>query len=264
MQTGQQRYSVSTNQRSGVLGSSCRMHTIVKRREPQGGLHADRRAEEARQRLSHVRGRHLHAGARGQVVPRPGPARYGDEGVRRSVLRDRRAGHRARSGPQPALAGAHRGGALPLRRHDAAVPERLVQPADHERVRRGRRGRLHRRGLSRRRPPHVRPGHFRARRWIRHHGHEDLVPDRGRPTASERAQVLCEQRRVRPLYIGGRHRQGRGGYGPLPVAVLLARAPQRARHQRRAHQQDRPVHAALRAHLLRRCGAVAGVAPRCE
>ena len=34
MQTGQQRYSVSTNQRSGVLGSSCRMHTIVKRREP--------------------------------------------------------------------------------------------------------------------------------------------------------------------------------------------------------------------------------------
>ncbi len=52
------------------------------------------------------------------------------------------AGHRARSGPQPALAGAHHvGGALPLRRHDAAVPERLVQPADHERVRRGRRGR---------------------------------------------------------------------------------------------------------------------------
>lgn len=50
----------------------------------------------------------------------------------------------------------------------------------------------------------------------------------GRPTASERAQVLCEQRRVRPLYIGGRHRQGRGGYGSLPVAVLLARAPQRA------------------------------------
>ena len=34
------------------------------------------------------------------------------------------------------LAGAHRGGTLPLRRHDAAVPERLVQPADHERVRR--------------------------------------------------------------------------------------------------------------------------------
>ena len=80
----------------------------------------------------------------------------------------------------------------------------------------------------------------------------------------ERAQVLREQRRVRPLYIGGRHRQGRGGYGPLPVAVLLARAAQRARHQRRAHQQDRPVHAALRAHLLRRCGAVPGVASRCE
>lgn len=30
-------------------------------------------------------------------------------------------------------------------------------------------------------------------------------------------------------------------------------------HQRRTHQQDRPVHAALRAHLLRRCGAVPGV-----
>ncbi|MFR5194348.1 MAG: hypothetical protein ACLTEX_03260 [Eggerthella lenta] len=96
-----------------------------------------------------------------------------------------------------------------------------------------------------------------------HHGHEDLVPDRGRPTASERAQVLCEQRRVRPLYIGGRHRQGRGDTGRYP-SLSFWLVPAACPHQRRAHQQDRSVHAALRAHLLRRCGAVAGVAPRCE
>ena len=87
-------------------------------------------------------------------------------------------------------------------------------------------------------------------------------PDGGSDTMA--MKTSCQTVDGRLLLNGRKSYVNNGEYGSLPVAVLLARAPQRARHQRRAHQQDRSVHAALRAHLLRRCGAVAGVAPRCE
>ena len=96
-------------------------------------------------------------------------------------------------------------------------------------------------------------------------------PDGGSDTMA--MKTSCQTVDGRLLLNGRKSYVNNGEYAPYilvatidkdAVAVLLARAPQRARHQRRAHQQDRSVHAALRAHLLRRCGAVAGVAPRCE